>query len=87
MANHDVNLPVKFCDFQTASKKIRVMRKLFLFLQLLTITFPIGVFFAYIIMDEGDQFTFEHYLVTALSAFPFFMSLLIKFFLSDFEDK
>jgi len=63
------------------------MKRLFLFLQLLTVIFPVGVFFTYILMDEGDQFTFEHYLVTVLSAFPFFMSLVIRFFLSGFEDK
>lgn len=67
--------------------KICIMKKLFTFLQLLTIIFPVGVFFTYIIMDEGDQFTFEHYLVTALSAFPFFMSLVIRFFLSGFRDE
>ncbi|MFO7578680.1 MAG: hypothetical protein R6W74_00515 [Nitrosomonas halophila] len=63
------------------------MKKLFLLLQVITSIFPIGVFFTYILMDEGDQFTYEHYLVTAMSAFPFFMVLLIKYFLSGFEDK
>ncbi|MDT8363627.1 MAG: hypothetical protein RQ714_03110 [Nitrosomonas sp.] len=63
------------------------MKKLFLFLQMITIIFPVGVFFTYIIMDEGDQFTFVHYLMTVLSALPFFLSLLIRFFLSGFEDK
>ncbi|MGG7054198.1 hypothetical protein [Nitrosomonas sp. ANs5] len=63
------------------------MKKLFLLLQVITSIFPIGVFFTYILMDEGDQFTYEHYLVTVMSAFPFFMVLLIKYFLSGFEDK
>lgn len=63
------------------------MKKLFILLQTVTIIFPVGIFFTYIIMDEGDQFTYEHYLVTALSAFPFFMVLLIKYFLSGFEDR
>lgn len=63
------------------------MKKLLLYLQIITMIFPVGVFFTYIFMDEGDQFTFEHYLVTVLSAFPFFMALVIRFFLSDFEDK
>lgn len=63
------------------------MKRLFLLLQAITIIFPIGIFFTYIIMDEGDQFTYVHYLVTVLSAFPFFMTLLIKYFLSGFEDK
>ncbi len=63
------------------------MKKLFVLLQIITVIFPIAIFFTYIIMDEGDQFTYEHYLVTALSAFPFFMVLLIKYFLSGFEDK
>lgn len=63
------------------------MKKLFLLLQVITSIFPIGVFLTYILMDEGDQFTYEHYLVTVMSAFPFFMVLLIKYFLSGFEDK
>lgn len=63
------------------------MKNLFVLLQSITAIFPVSIFFTYIIMDEGDQFTFEHYLVTALSAFPFFMSLVIRFFLSGFRDE
>lgn len=63
------------------------MKKLFMFIQTIMVVFPVGIFFAYIIMDEGDQFTYEHYLITALSALPFFMVLLIKHFVLGFEDK
>lgn len=63
------------------------MKKMFRLLQAITIIFPIGIFFTYIIMDEGDQFTFAHYLVTGLSAFPFLMTIVIKYFLSGLEDK
>ncbi|MDH5479220.1 MAG: hypothetical protein OEX11_00450 [Nitrosomonas sp.] len=59
------------------------MKQLFTYLQILTITFPIIIFSAYIIMDEGDQFTDEHYLITSLSAIPFFIVLLVKFLMSD----
>ncbi|CAD86299.1 MULTISPECIES: hypothetical protein [Nitrosomonas] len=64
-----------------------MMKNLFVLLQSITAIFPVSIFFTYIIMDEGDQFTYEHYLVTALSAFPFFMVLLIKYFISGFENK
>ena len=49
---------------------------------------PITVFFGYIVMDEGDQFTAEHYMVTALSTIPFVFALLVKFLMSgvDKED-
>ncbi len=62
------------------------MKNLFLLLQSLMIIFPIGVFFTYIIMDEGDQFTYEHYLMTTLSSLPFFLVLLIKHFVSGFDE-
>lgn len=64
-----------------------MIRNLFVLLQSITIIFPISVFFTYIIMDEGDQFTYEHYLMTTLSALPFCMVLLIKYFIAGFEDK
>jgi len=64
-----------------------MMKNLFVLLQSITIIFPIGVFFTYIFMDGGDQFTYEHYLMTSLSAFPFFMVLLIKYFISGFDKK
>lgn len=63
------------------------MKNLFVLLQSITIIFPISVFFAYIIMDKGDQFTYAHYLATTLSAFPFCMVLLIKYFISGFDKK
>ena len=46
------------------------MKRLFGLIEILSILFPIIIFSAYIIMDEGDQFTSEHYMVTALSAIP-----------------
>ncbi|BBL34377.1 hypothetical protein Nstercoris_00608 [Nitrosomonas stercoris] len=60
------------------------MKNLFLLLQSLMIIFPIGIFFTYVIKGEG--FTYEHYLVTAMSSIPFFLVLLIKYFLSGFDD-
>jgi len=39
----------------------------------------------YIIMDEGDQFTYEHYWVTAMSFIPFVFVLLIKYMFSDLD--
>ncbi len=58
------------------------MKKLFTYLQIITIIFPIIIFSAYIIMDEGDQFTDEHYLITGLSALPFGIVILLKFLMS-----
>lgn len=49
---------------------------------ILSLIAPVTVFFGYIIMDEGDQFTSEHYMVTALSTIPFIFALLIKFLMS-----
>jgi hypothetical protein len=47
------------------------------------------IFAGYIIMDEGDQFTAEHYMVTGLSTIPFIFALLVKFLMTgvDKEDK
>lgn len=49
---------------------------------ILSLIAPVTVFFGYIIMDEGDQFTSEHYMVTALSTIPFIFALLIKFLMT-----
>lgn len=49
---------------------------------ILSLIAPVTVFFGYIIMDEGDQFTSEHYMVTALSAIPFIFALLVKFLMT-----
>ncbi|MCO6427931.1 MAG: hypothetical protein J5I83_07680 [Nitrosomonas communis] len=54
------------------------MKKLFLLLQMLALIAPVGIFFMYIIMDEGDQFTYEHYWVTGMSFIPFLFVLLLK---------
>ena len=64
------------------------MKGLFGLILSLSIITPITVFFGYIIMDEGDQFTAEHYMVTALSTVPFIFALLVKFLMSgvDKED-
>ena len=64
------------------------MKRLFGLIEILSILFPIIIFSAYIIMDEGDQFTSEHYMVTALSTIPFIFALLVKFLMSgvDKED-
>ena len=64
------------------------MKGLFGLVISLSIITPIVIFFGYIIMDEGDQFTSEHYMVTALSTIPFIFALLVKFLMSgvDKED-
>ncbi|SFD97631.1 hypothetical protein [Nitrosomonas sp. Nm166] len=58
------------------------MKRLLSLVIILSLIAPITVFFGYIIMDEGDQFTAEHYMVTALSTIPFIFALLIKFLMS-----
>ena len=55
------------------------MKGLFNLVIVLSIITPITIFFGYIIMDEGDQFTAEHYMVTGLSTIPFIFALLVKF--------
>lgn len=37
-------------------------------------------------MDEGDQFTSEHYFMTGLSAIPFFIAQLVKYLMMGAED-
>ncbi len=65
------------------------MNRVFGLIQFLSIIFPIMIFAGYIIMDEGDQFTAEHYMVTGLSTIPFIFALLVKFLMTgvDKEDK
>ena len=58
------------------------MKQLFTYVQIIAIIFPIIIFSAYIIMNEGDQFTDEHYLITGLSAVPFVIVTLLKFLMS-----
>ena len=55
------------------------MKRLFGLIEILSILFPIIIFSAYIIMDEGDQFTSEHYMVTELSAIPIGFDIMVKF--------
>ncbi len=61
------------------------MRRLFWLVQILAIAIPVIIFIAYIIMDEGDQFTSEHYFVTGLSAIPFLFVQLLKLLMSDVD--
>ncbi|MER2511451.1 MAG: hypothetical protein ABTQ25_03355 [Nitrosomonas ureae] len=61
------------------------MKGLFNLVISLSIIAPITIFFGYIIMDEGDQFTAEHYMVTGLSTIPFVFALLIKFLMTGAE--
>lgn len=61
------------------------MNKVLVLIQILAIIFPIMIFLGYIIMDEGDQFTAEHYMVTALSTIPFIFALLVKFLMSGVD--
>lgn len=64
------------------------MKGLFNLVIVLSIITPVTIFLGYIIMDEGDQFTSEHYMMTALSTIPFIFALLVKFLMSgvDKED-
>ena len=64
------------------------MKGIFKLVIVLSIITPVTIFLGYIIMDEGDQFTSEHYMVTALSTIPFIFALLVKFLMSgvDKED-
>ena len=61
------------------------MKGLFNLVIALSIIAPVTVFMGYIIMDEGDQFTSEHYMVTALSTIPFIFALLVKFLMSGVD--
>ncbi len=61
------------------------MKGLFNLVIALSIITPVSIFLGYIIMDEGDQFTAEHYMVTALSVVPFIFALLVKFLMSGVE--
>ena len=61
------------------------MKGLFRLVIVLAIITPVSIFFGYIIMDEGDQFTSEHYMVTALSTVPFIFAILVKFLMSSVD--
>lgn len=63
-----------------------MIKKLFILLHFLAFIAPIGIFLMYIIMDEGDQFTAEHYWVTAMSFIPFTFVLLIKHTFLDLDN-
>jgi uncharacterized membrane protein len=62
-----------------------MIKNLFLLLQILALIAPVGIFFMYIIMDEGDQFTYEHYWVTGMSFIPFLFVQLIKYMFSSIK--
>ncbi|OQW39368.1 MAG: hypothetical protein A4S08_07445 [Proteobacteria bacterium SG_bin4] len=61
------------------------MKGLFRLVIVLAIITPVTIFFGYIIMDEGDQFTSEHYMVTGLSMVPLIFALLVKFLMTGAE--
>ncbi len=61
------------------------MERFFLLIQTLALIAPVTVFFGYIFLYEGDQFTAEHYMITGLSALPFGIALLVKFLMSDVD--
>lgn len=61
------------------------MNRFFNLVIILSLIAPIAIFFGYIIMDEGDQFTSEHYMVSALSTVPFIFAMLIKFLMSGVD--
>jgi hypothetical protein len=61
------------------------MKGLFNLVIALSIITPVTIFFGYILMDEGDQFTSEHYMVTALSMIPLIFALLVRFLMSGVD--
>ena len=61
------------------------MKRFFLLIQVLAILTPVTIFFVYIILDEGDQFTAEHYMITGLSALPFVIAMLVKFLMAGVD--
>ncbi|HQU97537.1 MAG TPA: hypothetical protein PLV19_01365 [Nitrosomonas sp.] len=61
------------------------MNRFFNLVIVLSLIAPIVIFFGYIIMDEGDQFTSEHYMVSGLSTVPFIFALLVKFLMSGVD--
>lgn len=61
------------------------MKGLFNLVIALSIITPVTIFVGYIIMDEGDQFTSEHYMVTTLSMIPLVFALLVKFLMSGVD--
>jgi len=61
------------------------MNRFFNLVIILSLIAPVVIFFGYIIMDEGDQFTSEHYMVSALSTVPFIFAILIKFLMSGVD--
>lgn len=63
-----------------------MIKRLFLLIQVLALIAPVGIFFMYIIMDEGDQFTYEHYWVTGMSFIPFVFTQLIKYMFSGLKN-
>ncbi len=67
------------------SKGYEQMKGLFGLVITLSIITPVTIFFGYIIMDEGDQFTAEHYMVTGLSTIPLIFALLVKFLMTGAE--
>ncbi len=62
-----------------------MIKRLFWLLQITAFIIPVIIFLAYIIMDDGDQFTAEHYLITGLSAIPFVIVQLLKLIFSDLD--
>ena len=63
-----------------------MIKRLFLLIQVLALITPVGIFFMYIVMDEGDQFTYEHYWITGMSFIPFLFTLLIKYMFSGLKN-
>lgn len=61
------------------------MKGLFRLVIILAIITPVTIFLGYIIMDDGDQFTAEHYMVTGLSMVPLIFALLVKFLMTGAE--
>ena len=61
------------------------MNRFFNLVIVLSLIAPIVIFFFFIFMYEGDQFTSEHYMVSGLSTVPFIFALLVKFLMSGVD--
>ncbi len=62
-----------------------MLKRLLILLQTIAIIIPVGIFFTYIIANEGDQFTFEHYLTTGMALIPLLIVLMIKYVVYGFR--
>lgn len=55
-----------------------MIRRFFVVLQFLSLILPVVIFLTYIIAAEGDQWTSEHFLATAIFSIPLIIVLITK---------